>query len=181
MLVETGHSRHWGTDAYAENHPFLTAAAADWLVDNGAALVGIDSLNIDGTHTGERPVHTRLLAAGIPVVEHLTGLDALPPTGFRFSAPPPKVAGFGHVHRAGLRRGRLTAAGAPGTRSRTAGSAGHAAEPDEAPRQLDLAHVAQSVLVDPALERIEHGDALGSGDAGAVACRRRPAAAAGAR
>ena len=95
VLVETGHARHWGTDAYAHDHPFLTAAAADWLVDNGAALVGIDSLNIDGTHTGERPVHTRLLAAGIPVVEHLTGLDALPPTGFRFSAPPPKVAGLG--------------------------------------------------------------------------------------
>jgi arylformamidase len=95
VLVETGHARHWGTDAYAEGHPYLTEAAAAWLVDNGAALVGIDSLNIDGTHTGERPVHTRLLAAGIPVVEHLTGLDRLPPSGFRFSAPPPKVAGLG--------------------------------------------------------------------------------------
>ncbi len=95
VLVETGHARHWGTEAYARSHPFLTAAAGDWLVENGAALVGIDSLNIDGTHSGERPVHTSLLAAGIPVVEHLTGLDALPPTGFRFSAPPPKVVGLG--------------------------------------------------------------------------------------
>ncbi|HKY65242.1 MAG TPA: cyclase family protein [Acidimicrobiales bacterium] len=95
VLVETGHARHWGTDAYAHDHPYLTPAAADWLVEHGAALVGIDSLNIDGTHTGERPVHTRLLGAGIPVVEHLTGLDRLPPSGFRFSAPPPKVAGLG--------------------------------------------------------------------------------------
>jgi arylformamidase len=95
VLVETGHARHWGTDAYFREHPYLTEAAADWLVDRGAALVGIDSLNIDGTHTGERPVHTRLLGAGIPVVEHLTGLDRLPATGFRFSAPPPKVAGLG--------------------------------------------------------------------------------------
>lgn len=95
VLVETGHARHWGTDAYATAHPYLTEAAAEWLVDNGAVLVGIDSLNVDGTHTGERPVHTRLLAAGIPVVEHLTGLDLLPPSGFRFSAPPPKVAGLG--------------------------------------------------------------------------------------
>lgn len=95
VLVETGHARHWGTDAYAVDHPFLTADAADWLVDRGAALVGIDSLNIDGTHTGERPVHTALLAAGIPVVEHLTNLEALPPTGFRFTAAPPKVAGLG--------------------------------------------------------------------------------------
>lgn len=95
VLVETGHARHWGGDAYFADHPYLTADTADWLVDHGAALVGIDSLNIDGTATGERPVHSRLLAAGIPVVEHLTGLDRLPADGFRFTAAPPKVAGLG--------------------------------------------------------------------------------------
>ena len=95
VLVETGHARHWGTDAYFSDHPYLTADAADWLVEHGAALVGIDSLNIDGTSTGERPAHSRLLAAGIPVVEHLTGLDRLPDDGFRFSAAPPRVAGLG--------------------------------------------------------------------------------------
>jgi kynurenine formamidase len=95
VLVETGHSRHWGTEAYFSDHPYLTATAADWLADHGAGLVGIDSLNIDGTATGERPVHSRLLAAGIPVVEHLANLDRLPPSGFRFSAAPPKVAGLG--------------------------------------------------------------------------------------
>lgn len=95
VLVETGHARHWGTDAYFCDHPYLTAAAAGWLVEHGAALVGIDSLNIDGTHTGERPAHSLLLAAGIPVVEHLTNLDQLPPTGFRFTAAPPRVAGLG--------------------------------------------------------------------------------------
>jgi arylformamidase len=95
VLVETGHSNHWGTDAYFADHPYLTAAAADRLVDRGAVLVGIDSLNIDATATGDRPVHSRLLAEGIPVVEHLTGLDRLPATGFRFTAAPPKVAGLG--------------------------------------------------------------------------------------
>jgi kynurenine formamidase len=95
VLVETGHARHWGTAGYFADHPYLTDAAGEWLVDHGAALVGIDSLNMDGTHTGERPVHTRLLAAGIPVVEHLAHLDELPDVGFRFSAPPPKVKGLG--------------------------------------------------------------------------------------
>lgn len=95
VLVETGHARHWGTDAYFHDHPYLSAAAADWLVEHGATLVGIDSLNIDGTHTGERPVHSTLLAAGIPVVEHLTNLDRLPQSGFRFTAAPPKLAGLG--------------------------------------------------------------------------------------
>ena len=88
-------SRHWRTDAYFEGHPFLTADAAAYLVDQGALLVGIDSLNIDDTATGERPVHSTLLAAGIPICEHLTNLDALPDAGFRFSAVPVKLRGLG--------------------------------------------------------------------------------------
>jgi arylformamidase len=95
VLVHTGWDRHWSTDAYLHNHPFLTAEAARLLVEAGAALVGIDSLNIDDTSTGERPVHTALLAAEIPVCEHLTHLDRLPAQGFRFSAVPVKVRGMG--------------------------------------------------------------------------------------
>jgi kynurenine formamidase len=95
VLVRTGWSRHWRTDAYFEGHPFLTADAAAYLVDQGALLVGIDSLNIDDTATGERPVHSTLLAAGIPICEHLTNLDALPAAGFRFSAVPVKLRGLG--------------------------------------------------------------------------------------
>lgn len=95
VLVHTGWDRHWGSEAYFEGHPFLTAAAATWLRDHGARLVGIDSLNIDDTSGGTRPVHSILLAAGIPIVEHLTRLDALPAEGFRFHAAPPKVAGMG--------------------------------------------------------------------------------------
>ena len=95
VLVRTGWSRHWRTDAYFEGHPFLTADAAAHLVDQGALLVGIDSLNIDDTATGERPVHSTLLAAGIPICEHLTNLEALPAAGFRFSAVPVKLRGLG--------------------------------------------------------------------------------------
>lgn len=95
VLVRTDWSRHWRTDAYFAGHPFLTQAAADHVVAAGARLVGIDSLNIDGTDTGERPVHTTLLAAGIPICEHLTNLAALPAIGFRFSAVPVMVSGLG--------------------------------------------------------------------------------------
>ncbi len=95
VLVRTGWDRHWRTDAYVSGNPFLTEAAATYLAGRRAALVGIDSLNIDDTTTGERPVHTILLGAGIPIVEHLTGLGQLPATGFRFTAAPPKVAGMG--------------------------------------------------------------------------------------
>lgn len=95
VLVATGWSRHWRTAAYFENHPFLTEAAARLLAEAGAALVGIDSHNIDDTRTRARPVHTILLGAGIPVCEHLANLDALPDTGFRFTAAPPKIVGMG--------------------------------------------------------------------------------------
>ncbi len=95
VLIETGWDRNWRTDAYFEDHPFLTEKAAVWLRDNGARLVGIDSLNIDDTADLRRPVHTTLLEAGIPIVEHLTNLSALPPEGFRFSAAPPKISKMG--------------------------------------------------------------------------------------
>jgi len=95
LLFRTGWSRHFGTPAYNSGHPFLAAALADALVARGVALVGIDSLNIDDTTTGERPVHSALLRAGIPIVEHLTELDRLPTDGFRFFAVPVKVRGMG--------------------------------------------------------------------------------------
>ena len=95
VLVDTGWDAHWRTEAYFTDHPYLTAAAADWLVAHGAAFVGIDSHNIDDTRTRARPVHTKLLGANIPIGEHLTNLAALPDTGFRFSAVPPKVQGMG--------------------------------------------------------------------------------------
>ncbi|HEX6940968.1 MAG TPA: cyclase family protein [Longimicrobiales bacterium] len=95
VLVHTGWDVHWGTDRYLDGHPYLTADAATWLRDHGAALVGIDSLNIDDTSDGARPVHTTLLAAGIPIVEHLRGLERLPDRGFRFFAAPVKVRGLG--------------------------------------------------------------------------------------
>ena len=95
VLVATGWDVHWATDAYFEDSPYLTADAARLLRDAGAKLVGIDSLNIDDTRDRSRPVHSILLAAGIPIVEHLCNMGWLPEEGFLFEAVPPKVKGFG--------------------------------------------------------------------------------------
>ncbi len=95
VLIHTGWDRHWRTDAYFENHPFLTRKAAEYLESSGAALVGIDSLNIDDTADGSRPAHSILLKAKIPIVEHMCHLDVLPAEGFKFFAVPAPVKGLG--------------------------------------------------------------------------------------
>jgi kynurenine formamidase len=96
VLLHTGWDRHWGTEAYGgPDAPYLTEDGARALAAAGARLVGIDSVNIDSTAGNARPAHSILLAAGIPVLEHLTGLDQLPPTGARLHAAPPRVRDFG--------------------------------------------------------------------------------------
>jgi kynurenine formamidase len=97
VLLHTGDDARFGSPGYAEGRHFLTRAGAAWLADHDAALVGIDALNIDDTADGERPAHSLLLAAGIPVVEHLTGLGQLPPTGALFTAAPLRVEGMGTI------------------------------------------------------------------------------------
>ncbi|TXN32432.1 cyclase family protein [Lacisediminihabitans profunda] len=96
VLLHTGWSSLFGTPGYATGAPFLTAEGARALAEAGVTLVGIDSLNIDDTEAGgERPAHTTLLGSGIHVVEHLTNLAALPPSGSTVTAVPPKIEGFG--------------------------------------------------------------------------------------
>jgi arylformamidase len=95
LLIHTGWDIHWRTDQYFENHPHLTGELANSLVDAGVTLVGIDSFNIDSTDDGTRPVHSALLGAGIPIVEHMCGIDAVPDRGARFFAVPVKVKGMG--------------------------------------------------------------------------------------
>ena len=97
VLLHTGDDARFGSPGYAEGRHFLTRAGAAWLADQDAALVGIDALNIDDTADGERPAHSLLLAAGIPVVEHLTGLGQLPPTGASFTAAPLRIEGLGTI------------------------------------------------------------------------------------
>lgn len=95
VLIRTGWDVNWRTPQYGSGHPFLTLEAAQLVVARGATLVGIDSLNIDDTADGTRPAHTVFLGAGIPIVEHLRGLENLPLTGFRFHSAPIGFRGVG--------------------------------------------------------------------------------------
>ena len=96
VLLHTGWDRHWDTPRYGDPAPYLTESGAKWLVAAGVTLVGIDSVNIDDAHSGgERPAHSILLGAGVPVLEHLTGLARVPDRGARLHAVPARVRGFG--------------------------------------------------------------------------------------
>jgi arylformamidase len=96
VLLATDWDLHWRTERYgAADHPFLSADGARQLAAGGAALVGIDTVNIDDMADLARPAHSILLRAGIPIVEHLCGLRELPAAGFRFFAVPVKVRGLG--------------------------------------------------------------------------------------
>jgi len=95
LLVHTGWSKHWGTEAYAKDNPFVSREAAEFLAESDVCLVGIDSVNIDDMTDLSRPAHTLLLRASIPVVEHLTSLDAIGDRPFTFFAVPPRVRGMG--------------------------------------------------------------------------------------
>ena len=95
VLIQTNWSKHWQTDTYFENHPYLSANAANFLVESHVKLVGIDSYNIDDSSSKVRPVHTALLGAGIPIVEHLCNLNKIKGRKFHFSAVPPKIKGLG--------------------------------------------------------------------------------------
>ncbi|MFI5713758.1 cyclase family protein [Kribbella sp. NPDC051620] len=94
VLLHTGDDARFGTPQYVENAHFLTRDGAQWLIDNGVALVGIDAANVDDMTDGTRPAHTLLLGAGLPIVEHLTSLAHLPPTGATFTATPPRIQGL---------------------------------------------------------------------------------------
>ena len=95
VLIQTNWSRHWNTEQYYEGHPYLTEDAAQYLKDNGALLVGIDSYNIDDVSGKERPVHSVLLGSEILIVEHMHNLKSVPCGDFKFYAVTVKVKGFG--------------------------------------------------------------------------------------
>lgn len=91
VLVESGRSEAWGTPSYLEDPPYLSTAAIDLLIEGEAALVAVDWANVDDTTDPARPAHSRLLEAGVLIVENATNLGALPDEGFRFTAVPPMI------------------------------------------------------------------------------------------
>ena len=93
VLVRSGWDALWREARYWEPGPYLGADLVDRLIEAGARLVGVDIWNVDDTTDPARPAHTRLLAAGVLIVEHMCNLSSLPRDGFRFNAVPLRIVG----------------------------------------------------------------------------------------
>jgi kynurenine formamidase len=93
VLIRTGWDERWGTECYRDPGPYLAEDLVDILVRGKAWLVGVDCANVDDTEDSSRPVHNRLLAEGILIVEHLCNLGRLSTDGFRFYAVPLRIVG----------------------------------------------------------------------------------------
>ncbi len=91
VLIRTGWDKYWGEIKYHESGPHLSMEFVELLVSAGAALVGVDFLNVDNTNDKSRPVHTKLLYNDILIVENLKNLGSLPHIGFKFSAVPLRI------------------------------------------------------------------------------------------
>ena len=112
MLVHTGWDLHWGTDRYLSGQSVPHGRGGRVPAsDQGAALVGIDSLNIDDLGDLARPVHSTLLGAGVPIVEHLRGLEQLPAVGRSLLRRAAQGGRLRDLSGAGVRDGRVKGEG----------------------------------------------------------------------
>jgi kynurenine formamidase len=93
VLIRTGWDERWGTARYWQPGPYLAVETLDLLLSGGSVLVGVDFWNVDDTADLASQARTRLLRAGVLVVEHLCNLRGLPGEGFRFFAVPLRIAG----------------------------------------------------------------------------------------
>ena len=97
VLIRTGWSRHWGSERYWLEGPYISTGFIDRLVEARPALIGVDFSNVDDPADPERPAHTRLLDAEILIVEHMCHLERLPVGDFTFHCAPLRVKGAASI------------------------------------------------------------------------------------
>ena len=90
VILKTGWAQRWGDPAYFTEHPVMTGEAAQFLVDCGVHLIGVDTPSVDRPPF---PAHLVLLENQVVILENLTNLDALPTPRFQLVALPLKLTG----------------------------------------------------------------------------------------
>jgi len=104
ILFKTRNSAHvWQKDKFVEDFVFISDAAADFLVNRGVRLVGVDYLSVGSFKHGGSYVHKTLLSKGVWTIEGLN-LSNVTPGKYDFICLPLRiVAGDGAPARAILR------------------------------------------------------------------------------
>ncbi|MEU7742767.1 cyclase family protein [Nonomuraea sp. NPDC049158] len=96
VLLHTGHSRSWGTGAFFQDSPYLTADAAKLLVDIHPGIFGADTQNIDSGTDQSKPAQNLLLGADIYLLECVSRrIEEVPETGALLTVVPTPVEGMG--------------------------------------------------------------------------------------
>ncbi|MDP1808663.1 MAG: cyclase family protein [Actinomycetota bacterium] len=93
LLFKTSNSMLWSSPAFMPKFVGLTADAADYLVERGVKLVGIDYLSIEAEHGTGAPVHQTLLKNNIFIIESLD-LSPVEPGGYELICLPLKLDGL---------------------------------------------------------------------------------------
>ncbi len=91
VLLHTGWSRYWGTNAYYTGYPVLSTKAAQWLSQFRLKGLGIDAISVDHPESSGLPVHRILLSASILIIENLNCLNQLPSHHFMMTAFPLRI------------------------------------------------------------------------------------------
>lgn len=91
ILLNSGWSSKWKTDAYFEGFPTLTNEAAKWLTKFNLKGIGLDSISLDPVPDLSLPNHKTVLAKEILIIENMTNMDALPNEEFMFQCLPLKI------------------------------------------------------------------------------------------
>jgi arylformamidase len=92
VLLKTRMSGQMLRPQVQEDYLYLTVDAADYLVQAGLKLVGIDYLSVDRFGSVDYPAHHALLEAGVVIVEGLD-LSEVPPGEYDMTCLPLRVVG----------------------------------------------------------------------------------------
>ena len=87
VLFRTDNSWHWNDSRFHKGFVYLEPEAAEFLVERGVRLVGIDYLSIDEFHSDKHPSHFALLTRNVVVLEGLN-LSRVSPGRYQMIALP---------------------------------------------------------------------------------------------
>ena len=92
ILIRTRNSALLSQKEFVKDYTYLAPDGAEYLVDLGVELVGVDYLSIEQFHSGHHRTHRTLLGHAVVIVEGLD-LSGPPPGEYQFICLPLRIEG----------------------------------------------------------------------------------------